>query len=99
MAYEPVWAIGTGGKPASAEYANEKHLVIKSCLRELFGKAADNIPVLYGGSVNQENATKLIVQPEIDGLFVGRSAWSAASFDALIRESIRAFHSAKDSTP
>lgn len=99
VAYEPVWAIGTGGKPASAEYANEKHLVIKSCLRELFGKAADNIPVLYGGSVNQENATKLIVQPEIDGLFVGRSAWSAASFDALIRESIRAFHSAKDSTP
>ncbi len=85
VAYEPVWAIGVNGKPASAEYANEKHKVIRDCLTELFGDAAAQIPVLYGGSVNNENACPLIRQPYVDGLYIGRSAWHADNFNSIIR--------------
>jgi len=85
VAYEPVWAIGVNGIPAKVEYAEEKHKVIKECLTELFGEAGKAIPVLYGGSVNPSNAVELIVQPSIDGLFIGRSAWNAAAFNELIR--------------
>ncbi|WP_044469600.1 triose-phosphate isomerase [Mannheimia massilioguelmaensis] len=84
IAYEPVWAIGTAGKPASAEYADEKHAVIKACLQELFGSAGKEIPVFYGGSVNPENAPKLFIKPNIDGLFIGRSAWEAENFYNLM---------------
>lgn len=86
VAYEPVWSIGVNGTPASSDYAEEMHRVIKTCLYELFGSAADSIPVLYGGSVNPENANQLIVQPSIDGLFVGRAAWNADKFNTLIRD-------------
>lgn len=89
IAYEPVWAIGTAGVPASAEYADEKHAVIKQCLFELFGKDSNKIPVLYGGSVNPENANKLIAKPNIDGLFTGRSAWNAKPFHALINDALK----------
>lgn len=86
VAYEPVWAIGVNGKPATVEYAVEKHLVIRKCLQEILGEAAGQaVPVLYGGSVNPGNADQLIVQPNIDGLFVGRSAWKAPDFNRLIR--------------
>jgi len=85
IAYEPVWAIGVNGIPATAEYAEKKHKVIKECLKELFGEAGEDIPVLYGGSVNPSNAGELIIQPSIDGLFIGRSAWNAAAFNELIR--------------
>lgn len=89
IAYEPVWAIGVNGIPASAEYADEKHLVIKQCLRELFGEAANKIPVLYGGSVNPQNANQLIAQPHIDGLFTGRSAWNAKDFHQLMVDTLK----------
>ena len=86
IAYEPVWAIGVNGKPASKEYAGEKHLVIRQTLNELFGReSAAKIPVLYGGSVNNDNAVDLISMPEIDGLFIGRSAWNAENFSKIIR--------------
>lgn len=89
VAYEPVWAIGVNGKPASVEYAEEKHQVIKKCLVELFGEEVGlSIPVLYGGSVNPGNANQLIAQPSIDGLFTGRSAWQADAFDKLIRDAM-----------
>lgn len=91
IAYEPVWAIGVNGKPASTEYAKEKHLVIRQCLEELFGiERAAEIPVLYGGSVNPQNANDLIIQDNIDGLFTGRSAWEADKFDKLIRDAMKA---------
>ena len=86
VAYEPVWSIGVNGTPATADYAEEMHKVIKGCLREIFGEEADKIPVLYGGSVNPSNANELIVQPSIDGLFTGRAAWDADKFDKLIRD-------------
>lgn len=90
VAYEPVWAIGVNGVPASTEYAQEMHHIIKECLHELFGDASDEIPVLYGGSVNPQNANDLIVQPDIDGLFTGRSAWQADKFYTLINDAMDA---------
>lgn len=91
IAYEPVWAIGVNGIPATSEYAESMHRLIKECLLELFGEEAKQIPVLYGGSVNLGNAEELIIQPSIDGLFTGRSAWQADGFNLLIRNSLLAY--------
>lgn len=91
IAYEPVWAIGVNGKPASAEYAAQKHNVIKSVLVSLYGNEGYDIPVLYGGSVNPGNAAELITQPAVDGLFIGRSAWDADSFNSIIRNVLPLF--------
>ncbi|OBX06163.1 triosephosphate isomerase [Gallibacterium salpingitidis] len=96
VAYEPVWAIGEHGIPASAEYAEEKHAVIKQCLYEMFGKEGLDIPVLYGGSVNPDNANKLINKEHIDGLFVGRSAWNAENFIDLIKDALKSLANNKD---
>ncbi len=84
VAYEPVWAIGVNGVPASAEYVRLRHASIGTALEARFPGA--RIPVLYGGSVNPQNAEELIVQPGVDGLFTGRAAWEAEKFDALIRQ-------------
>ncbi len=96
IAYEPVWSIGVNGTPASADYAENMHKEIKGCLRELFGEKGDEIPCLYGGSVNPGNADELIVQPSIDGLFTGRAAWDAEKFNKLIRQAIRAYEDKKE---
>lgn len=87
IAYEPVWAIGVNGIPATKEYASAKHEVIRKTLYRLFGEErGKQIPVLYGGSVNSENAAELIMMPEIDGLFIGRSAWEAQNFSRIIHD-------------
>lgn len=91
VAYEPVWSIGVNGTPATADYAEMIHQIIKETLVELFGEGEKEIPVLYGGSVNPGNADELIVQPAIDGLFVGRAAWDADKFDTLIRSAKNTF--------
>lgn len=92
IAYEPVWAIGVSGVPASKEYAEEKHQVMRRCLVELFGhEIGQDIPLLYGGSVNNENAPDLISMPSIDGLFIGRSAWDADNFIKIITETLSLF--------
>ncbi len=96
VAYEPVWSIGVSGVPATAEYAQEIHQLIKDTLIEIFGEAGKEIPVLYGGSVNPGNANQMIVQPAIDGLFVGRAAWDADQFDALIREAKETYNKNKE---
>ena len=86
VAYEPVWAIGESGSPASPDYASHVHAEIKKVLCRLFGEETGNaIPVLYGGSVNQQNALSLIGVPNIDGLFIGRAAWKAEGFIAIIK--------------
>ena len=90
IAYEPVWSIGTTGTPASAEYAEEMHGEIRNILMEIFKEEGENIPILYGGSVNKNNACGLIVQPHIDGLYVGRAAWEAKAFSELIKEALAA---------
>ena len=86
VAYEPVWAIGVHGVPAEPGYAEKSHRMIKDVLEELYPNKGEGVPVLYGGSVNMENARQLIVQPSIDGLFIGRTAWDADRFASLIGE-------------
>jgi L-erythrulose 1-phosphate isomerase len=83
LAYEPVWAIGEGGEPATPAYAGAIHAAIKQAVTDLLGSAPS---VLYGGSVNPGNAEALAREPEIDGLFVGRAAWQPAGILALARQ-------------
>lgn len=90
IAYEPVWSIGVDGTPASSAYAEEMHGIIKDTLFSLFGTAALQIPVLYGGSVNSQNAGELIAEPSIDGLYIGRAAWDPKDFNVLIRNAMAA---------
>lgn len=84
IAYEPVWAIGTG-KTATAEQAQEVHAAIRAELREMGGEVADRIAIQYGGSVNPGNAAELLAQPDIDGALVGGASLQAESFAAIIR--------------
>lgn len=88
IAYEPVWAIGVHGVPASPEHVKARHRTIRETLTGLFGEVGNEIPVLYGGSVNDANCEELIVLPNVDGLFIGRSAWEADHFNAMIRRII-----------
>ena len=81
FAYEPVWAIGEGGIPASSDYADRQHALIKSVAASLLSWSP---PVLYGGSVDIRNAPELMSQPNIDGLFVGRSAWRAEDYIQML---------------
>ena len=81
LAYEPVWSIGEGGVPADPDFANEQHKRIKAVTAAEAGKA---LPVLYGGSVNQQNCCALARQSNIDGLFIGRAAWNAAGFFGIV---------------
>jgi triosephosphate isomerase (TIM) len=82
LAYEPVWAIGTG-LTASAGDASAIHTVLRSELNEMIGTRSDEIPILYGGSVNAENAGGLLAAPEVDGLLVGGASVEAASWLAI----------------
>ncbi|RWB67064.1 MULTISPECIES: triose-phosphate isomerase [unclassified Mesorhizobium] len=85
FAYEPVWAIGDKGIPASSDYADRQQALIKRTAAKLLPTTP---PVLYGGSVNPQNAAELIRQPNVDGLFIGRSAWQAEGYiDILQRAS------------
>lgn len=86
LAYEPVWAIGPGGEPAAADYVAAQHAYLRTLLVARFGeKIAESIPLIYGGSVNHENCHAYAALDHVDGLFVGRTAWSAASFVKMIR--------------
>lgn len=82
FAYEPVWAIGETGIPATADYADDRQALVKEVAGRLLPETP---PVLYGGSVNPGNAAELIRQPNIDGLFVGRSAWEPQGFAQILR--------------
>ena len=82
FAYEPVWAIGDRGIPASADYADRQQALIKRAAKGVLGREPQ---VLYGGSVNPGNAAELVAQPHIDGLFIGRSAWAAAGYIDILK--------------
>ena len=99
IGYEPVWAIGTSGVPASASYAEDMHGAIKGVLRQMFDGDGAEIPVLYGGSVNASNAPEIIARDGIDGLFIGRSAWDPDRFNGIIRSVLPVFESRASKQP
>lgn len=82
LAYEPVWAIGEKGVPASPDYADERQGKIIEVARGVLGRA---VPCLYGGSVNPGNAAELVARPHVDGLFIGRSAWELEGYLDILR--------------
>jgi triosephosphate isomerase len=88
VAYEPVWAIGTG-KTATAAQAQEVHAAIRKILRELSGPAADAVRIQYGGSVKPDNAAELMSQPDVDGALVGGASLKAADFVAIVKGAVR----------
>ena len=83
IAYEPVWAIGTG-RNATAAQAQEVHAAIRSRLATRFGDAAASVVIQYGGSVKPETAAELLAQPDVNGALVGGASLDAASFGRII---------------
>ncbi len=86
IAYEPVWAIGTG-KTATAEQAEEVCAFIRGTLSKLYGQAvADTVTIQYGGSMNPKNAAELLAQSDVDGGLIGGASLKAADFGVLLEE-------------
>ncbi|MFM9130379.1 MAG: triose-phosphate isomerase, partial [Actinomycetes bacterium] len=92
IGYEPVWSIGDKGTPAEPSYVEESFQLIKEALTELERKP-ENFPLLYGGSVNVENAKQLASLDSCDGLFVGRSAWSKDGFRNVFEKAYSGYRS------
>ena len=85
LAYEPVWAIGTG-ETASAEQAQEIHKFVRNCISEHFSsEIADNVPILYGGSVKPSNAVEIFSKKDVDGGLIGGAALNAHDFVEIIK--------------
>ncbi|MFB9886636.1 triose-phosphate isomerase [Balneatrix alpica] len=84
IAYEPVWAIGTG-LTASPEQAQQMHQAIRNWLRKQLGAQADSVAILYGGSVKAENAAEIFAQPDVDGGLVGGASLKLNEFIAICR--------------
>jgi len=85
IAYEPVWAIGTG-KTATPQMAADAHVLIRAEAAKAFGQEhSDNLRILYGGSVKPENAKALMAEPEIDGALVGGASLDPRSFAAIVK--------------
>lgn len=84
IAYEPVWAIGTG-RTARPEDATAVHQVVRSALRDLSGEDPAAIPILYGGSVNTRNVAELLAAPQVDGVLVGGASLDAEGWAEIVR--------------
>jgi len=85
LAYEPVWAIGTG-ETASPEQAQEMHEFIRETIRKTYGSdIADDVSILYGGSVKPDNAKEIFSKPDVDGGLIGGASLKAADFMAIIQ--------------
>jgi len=83
IAYEPIWAIGTG-RTATPQMAQDVHRFIRQRLASRYGEAADAVRILYGGSVKPDNAAGLLREPDIDGALVGGASLKADDFRAII---------------
>ena len=84
LAYEPVWAIGTG-KTATSAQAQEMHAFIRSVLATKFGKQAEEVAILYGGSCKPSNANEIFAQPDVDGGLIGGASLVADDFIAIAK--------------
>jgi L-erythrulose 1-phosphate isomerase len=87
IAYEPVWSIGEGGTPADPDFADRQHALIKE---ESLRHFAEPVDVIYGGSVNPGNCCDLALRENIDGLFIGRSAWEASGYIDIVERVVAA---------
>lgn len=87
VAYEPVWAIGTG-LAATSEQAQEAHLFIRGVLRELYGNRAESINIVYGGSLKPDNALELLGKPDVNGGLIGGASLQVDSFMEIIRAAL-----------
>ena len=84
LAYEPVWAIGTG-ETATPDQAQEMHAFIRETIRKEFGSdIAENVSILYGGSVKPDNAKEIFSKPDVDGGLIGGASLKASDFSAII---------------
>ena len=83
VAYEPVWAIGTG-RTAAPDDAQAIHAVLRARMRELLGDTGARVQLLYGGSVKPGNAAELFAQPDLDGALIGGASLDAAAFAAIV---------------
>lgn len=88
LAYEPVWAIGTGRTATPAD-ASAIHGVLRAALRARAGEKAGHVPICYGGSVNRGNAAELLAAPDVDGLLVGGASLDADGWSAIVRTEVR----------
>jgi L-erythrulose 1-phosphate isomerase len=88
FAYEPVWAIGVNGIPATTDYADARQAEIIAVAAAVLGR---RVPCLYGGSVNPGNCAELVTCPHIDGLFIGRSAWDVDGYLDILGRCAAAF--------
>lgn len=92
VAYEPVWAVGTG-EPASPEIAEREHLFCREILSEILApELSEKIVIQYGGSVTPDNAKQYLSQPNIDGLLIGGASLSLASFTQIVNDSELVLH-------
>ena len=88
LAYEPVWAIGTG-QNATPEQAQQAHAFIRGQIRRRFGEeSASTLPIQYGGSIKPDNAARLFHLPDVDGGLIGGASLNADSFLAIVRAAI-----------
>ena len=83
VAYEPIWAIGTG-KTATSDDANDTIKEIRAAIKEVFGNAADEVRIQYGGSMNPKNATELMAMSDIDGGLIGGASLKAEDFSKVV---------------
>lgn len=91
IAYEPVWAIGTGHN-ATPDQAQEVQAFIRSLLSEIYSvDVASQVRIQYGGSVKPDNAAELITQPDVDGALVGTASWEAESFAEIVKAAYKVF--------
>lgn len=84
VAYEPIWAIGTG-VTATPDQAQEAHAFVRDRLRDMYGAKADDIRILYGGSVKPDNVTEIMSKPDVDGALVGGASLKPDSFEKIVK--------------
>jgi triosephosphate isomerase len=84
IAYEPIWAIGTG-RTATPEIAQEAHAFVRGCLVKQFGAVSKSMRIQYGGSVKPDNVVALMGMPDLDGALVGGASLDAKDFSQIVR--------------